>query len=42
MKGRSIGEIDRMFELNLPARKFQSYKMVQDSTSVGEGGANSA
>lgn len=42
MKGRSIGEIDRMFELNLPARKFRSYKVAEVSTSVGETGANTA
>lgn len=26
MKGRSIGEIDRMFELKLPPRSFKSWK----------------
>lgn len=42
MKGRSIGEIDRMFELNLPARKFRSYKVPTSSTVVGETGADTA
>jgi hypothetical protein len=42
MKGRSIGEIDRMFELKLPARKFASFRMTEDSTTVAEEPPNSA
>jgi len=26
MKGRTVGDIDRMFELNLPARQFKTWK----------------
>jgi hypothetical protein len=32
MKGRTIGEIDRMFELGLPARQFKSYKVERGNT----------
>jgi hypothetical protein len=29
MKGRNVGDIDRMFELEIPARKFKGWKSEQ-------------
>jgi hypothetical protein len=37
MKGRNIGDIDRMFELKLPARAFKSYKL-DDERRTGSPG----
>lgn len=36
MKGRSALEIDHMFELKLPTRKFKTWRMPEDETLVDE------
>jgi hypothetical protein len=35
MKGRSVSEIDRMFEIGLPARKFKTWRAEQDAQAPG-------